>query len=42
MCDVIGAGGDTAIAEAVEPPHLHFGMKKNGAPVDPADYLPSR
>ncbi len=42
MCDVIGSVGDTAIAEAVEPPHLHFGMKKDGAPVDPADYLPSR
>ncbi|MDE6593897.1 MAG: M23 family metallopeptidase [Oscillospiraceae bacterium] len=36
---VIGEVGTTAEAEISEPPHLHFGLKKNNAWVDPAEYL---
>lgn len=36
---VIGEVGATAEAEIAEPSHLHFGLKKNNAWVDPADYL---
>ena len=38
---VIGAVGDTALAEAGEVCHLHLGMTKDGISVDPMDYLPS-
>ena len=37
---VIGAVGDTALGEAGQVCHLHFGMALNGESVDPADYLP--
>lgn len=36
---VIGEVGSTAEAEISEEPHLHFGLKKNGAWTDPADML---
>lgn len=36
---VIGEVGTTAEAEISEEPHLHFGLKKNGAWTDPADML---
>ena len=39
---VIGAVGDTALAEASETQHLHFEMQKDGAAVNPADYLPEK
>jgi len=39
---VIGSVGNTAIAESRKASHLHFAMTKDGVPVDPADYLPSR
>ena len=42
MSQVIGSVGDTAIGEAVEQSHLHFALKKDGVPADPADYLPGR
>lgn len=37
---VIGAVGDTAIAETNKPAHLHFEMSKDGENVDPVTYLP--
>jgi murein DD-endopeptidase MepM/ murein hydrolase activator NlpD len=37
--DVIGAVGNSAIAESAMQPHLHFEIHKNGEPVDPGDYL---
>jgi murein DD-endopeptidase MepM/ murein hydrolase activator NlpD len=36
---VIGAVGNTAIAESSRPSHLHFEVSKDGVPVDPQDYL---
>lgn len=42
MCSVIGSVGDTALAEAVEVPHLHFTMLVDGSPADPFDFLPDR
>ena len=39
---VIGSVGDTAEAEIGEVAHLHFEMTKDGAEVDPADYLPAK
>ena len=36
---VIGSVGKTALSESSEPPHLHFGVTKDGEYVDPADYL---
>ena len=39
---VIGAVGDTAIAEAGDVTHLHFEMLLYEQPVDPAEYLPAR
>jgi len=37
---VIGAVGNTAIAESAAAPHLHFEMHKDGIAVDPVQYLP--
>lgn len=42
MSSVIGSVGDTALAETGEVAHLHFAMEKDGASIDPADYLPRR
>ena len=36
---VIGSVGKTSIAEAAETPHLHFSVRQNGEPIDPADFL---
>jgi len=36
---IIGAVGNTAIAEAAEAPHLHFAVEKNGDVVDPQTFL---
>ncbi|MBQ7713983.1 MAG: M23 family metallopeptidase [Oscillospiraceae bacterium] len=36
---VIGSVGRTAISESAQPPHLHFGVTKDGEYVDPSDYL---
>lgn len=40
--EVIGAVGETAIAEVSKPSHLHFEMRRKGEPVDPIAYLPQR
>lgn len=40
--DVIGAVGDTAIAENSEAAHLHFAMTLEDKAVDPGEYLPTR
>ena len=37
---VIGAVGDTAMAESGRPSHLHFEVTFDGRPTDPIDYLP--
>ncbi|MCL2019654.1 MAG: M23 family metallopeptidase [Oscillospiraceae bacterium] len=37
--DVIGAVGDTAEIEIAEGPHLHFGIKKNEAWIDPLSFI---
>lgn len=37
---VIGAVGDTAIAEAGRPAHLHFELTFDGRQIDPMEYLP--
>lgn len=42
MSDVVGAIGDTALAEVGDVTHLHFEMTLNGESVDPNDYLPER
>ncbi len=39
---VLGAVGQTAIAEVNKADHLHFEMAKNGRNVDPALYLPAQ
>ncbi len=39
---VLGAVGQTAIAEIAKPAHLHFEMAKDGVPVDPVLYLPAQ
>ena len=36
---VIGSVGHTALSEAAEPSHLHFGVTKDGEYVDPAEFL---
>lgn len=36
---VIGAVGNTAIAEAAEAPHLHFAVEKDGDAVNPETFL---
>ena len=40
--DVIGAVGNTAIAECALAPHLHFEVRKDDVAVDPLEYLPDR
>lgn len=40
--DVIGAVGNTAVAESGIASHLHFEMKENGKTVDPNKILPDR
>lgn len=40
--DVIGAVGNTAIAECALAAHLHFEVRKDGVAVDPLEYLPAR
>ena len=37
--DPIGAVGNTTLTESALGAHLHFAVTRNGAPVDPADYL---
>ena len=39
---VVGAVGDTAVAESGRASHLHFEMEENGQAVDPANYLPEQ
>ena len=36
---VLGAVGDTALAEIAETDHLHFELRKDGSLVDPTEYL---
>ena len=40
--EIIGAIGDTALAETGEVTHLHLSMTLDGTSVNPADYLPYR
>ena len=42
MGSVIGSVGDTALGETGDVAHLHFALKLEGEPVDPADYLPKK
>ena len=35
----IGSVGNTALGESALPPHLHFGVSKDGEPMDPAQFL---
>lgn len=35
----IGCTGDTALFESLDESHLHFGMVKDGEPVDPGQYI---
>jgi len=37
---VIGTVGRSALCEISQEPHLHFELRRNGAPVDPAVFLP--
>ena len=37
--DVIGCVGSTAAAESSMGPHLHFSVSKDGAVIDPAEYV---
>ncbi len=39
--DVIGAVGETAMAEIGDVTHLHFAMSVNGVPADPREILPA-
>ena len=39
---ILGVVGDTAISELGAEAHLHFGMKVNGAAVNPMDYIETR
>ena len=36
---IIGAVGETALAEQAQPPHLHFAVRQDGEPVDPEAFL---
>ena len=38
--EAIGAVGNTSLTESALGAHLHFSVTKDGAAVDPADYLP--
>lgn len=42
MGSVIGSVGDTALGETGEVAHLHFALKLDGEPADPAEYLPKK
>jgi murein DD-endopeptidase MepM/ murein hydrolase activator NlpD len=42
MGSVIGAIGDTSLAETGEVTHVHFSMTVNGESADPAAYLPKK
>ena len=37
--EVIGAVGNTSLAEFASEPHLHFSVTKDGVPCDPAEFL---
>ena len=37
--DIIGLVGSTAAAEADVGPHLHFSVSRDGAVIDPHDYV---
>ncbi len=37
--DIIGCVGSTAAAESGMGPHLHFSVSKNGAVIDPSEYV---
>ncbi len=37
--DVIGAAGESALAEIAQEPHLHFALEVDGVCVDPAAYI---
>lgn len=36
---IIGAVGQTAVAEAAQPPHLHFSVSRDGEPMNPEEFL---
>ena len=36
---ILGVVGTTASAETAQGPHLHFSVSKDGAPVDPGEFL---
>ena len=40
--DIIGAVGDTALAESGQPAHLHLEAWLEGTPADPMEYLPEQ
>ena len=42
MGQVIGSVGGTALAETNQVPHLHLAMTRDGARIDPRDYLPAQ
>lgn len=37
--DIIGVAGNTASAEIVLPPHIHFALKRNGEWIDPVSFI---
>ena len=40
--EVIGAVGQTTLCETGQVTHLHFAMTRDGASIDPAEYMPDR
>ncbi len=42
MGDVVGAIGNTSLAESADITHLHFEIRLDGTPVDPLEYLPDK